>query len=396
MPATVRSVHGQHTGYCADEPRWHNGPRPGGALTCAAYEQRRYCQNGQIVNEFDWTRGAAFNFPERACCACGRNHRVRNITITTSISATTSNVFLSISNISSSGSGSTHIVSASNRTSYNSSRCHCPGTSVCSNYSLATFMMQMPKLVRDRSSPWYTYLSTVYHSNKLPLPLNLTVLEAFYPALLPVPPCTNVSHLSLRTERRWHSQWRKEPIKSTVPTTVCSVAECTAWLPKPPPTALAARAFATGRSYVRVAARDELDDRAFGHIVMMQRPLKQRQPRGQVLRPQGARSASSVISPMVAASHHAFSWIEVSRTSFRAFPLVFTRSAPPVPVQIHLHANSPLTSHHCASPLHGSRRGLSRLRLLVSSGSRNRCFFTPRPYDVAELAQSLCCRADGG
>ena len=56
---------------CVDSAGWHNGARPGGALTCAMYAQRGYCAGGQMTQH--WTNGAAFRWPSRHCCACGKN-----------------------------------------------------------------------------------------------------------------------------------------------------------------------------------------------------------------------------------------------------------------------------------------------------------------------------------
>ena len=56
---------------CVDSAGWHNGARPGGALTCAMYVERGYCAGGRMTQH--WTNGAAFRWPSRHCCACGKN-----------------------------------------------------------------------------------------------------------------------------------------------------------------------------------------------------------------------------------------------------------------------------------------------------------------------------------
>ena len=60
---------------CQDEASWNNGPRPGGPLGCEDYVRRGYCRDGTVVQS--WTVGAAFNSPERHCCACGRGSSPR-------------------------------------------------------------------------------------------------------------------------------------------------------------------------------------------------------------------------------------------------------------------------------------------------------------------------------
>jgi hypothetical protein len=52
---------------CSDDsPAWDN--RKG--LSCAQYESLSFCRGGLVVQ--NWTTGAAFNFPERHCCVCGK------------------------------------------------------------------------------------------------------------------------------------------------------------------------------------------------------------------------------------------------------------------------------------------------------------------------------------
>ena len=241
---------------CRDHPSWNNGPRPGGALDCAAYVAKGYCRDGAFVPGMDWTGGEAFNHPERHCCACGKGRGVARKHTSTS------------------------------------PRCRCPGVSVCSNYTLASFMMRMPSIVSDTHSPWVGYLSAVYRSKTLPLPVDLRPFEAFYPALLPVAPCTKTSHLEIAEERRWQRAWstsggsaRRRPAQgnisssissrisatTTEPSAVCSRAVCEAWFPNPTPSDADVLAFTATRSYVRVAAHNRTDTRAFGSVVVLQR-----------------------------------------------------------------------------------------------------------------------------
>ena len=56
---------------CTDTPGWDNGPRPGGPLSCVQYANL-YCMNGAFREHMSWTSGAAFNYPEQNCCACGK------------------------------------------------------------------------------------------------------------------------------------------------------------------------------------------------------------------------------------------------------------------------------------------------------------------------------------
>ena len=121
----------------------------------------------------------------------------------------------------------------------------------------------------------------------MPLPLDLAPFEAFYPALLPVAPCTMTAHLSLPEERRWHARWRRawrlnSTLRGASVAHHCSEAECAAWLPKPPPSDATVREYVSGRSFVRVAASDDSDRREFGHIVILQQAVARRKPRGQM------------------------------------------------------------------------------------------------------------------
>eukprot|EP00962_Isochrysis_galbana_P046439 scaffold18690_cov121-Isochrysis_galbana.AAC.1 len=54
-------------GKCTDQPGWDNGY----GKTCGEYEVEKHCASGTVVPGQEWTTGAAFNYPERACCACG-------------------------------------------------------------------------------------------------------------------------------------------------------------------------------------------------------------------------------------------------------------------------------------------------------------------------------------
>lgn len=190
--------------------------------------------------------------------------------------------------------------------------CMCAGVSICSNYSLADFMLRMPASVTDAASPWYDYLRRVYHAETLPLPVDLRKLEAFYPALLPVPRCTNASHLSLPSERRWHASWQRRGVKAAPGRAVCSRAECDSWLPNRPLPDADVRAFAESRAYVRVAARSAVDDRGFGHIVILQRAVASRRPGGRMMGPHRALRSK----PPGAGSDGGEEWVEVSRTAF--------------------------------------------------------------------------------
>ncbi len=51
-----------------DEPNWDNGS----GKNCAHYASQNWCAGGGFTPGKEWTGGAQFNWPERACCACGR------------------------------------------------------------------------------------------------------------------------------------------------------------------------------------------------------------------------------------------------------------------------------------------------------------------------------------
>ena len=54
---------------CRDEPAWSNGH----GKDCAAYAAEGWCAGGNAAAGAEWTLGAQFRYPERACCACGRS-----------------------------------------------------------------------------------------------------------------------------------------------------------------------------------------------------------------------------------------------------------------------------------------------------------------------------------
>ena len=276
---------------CVDEPNWDNGPRPGGPLSCSAYVSKGFCRRGEFVSGFEWASGQSYNFPEKSCCACGRANielpKVEDLP---------------------------------------PAKCHCRHVSVCSNYSLASFMLRLPEKVVSRASPWYDYLLAVYRTTRLTLPIDIRRLEAFYPALLPVPPCTKSSHYLLAGERRWHPEWRRLFEAASTSTQrssmYCSASECHKWFPNPKPSAAAAIAFSRGRSYVRVAARNDSDARAFGHIVMLQRPNTNRPTRGTSMGPHKSHLKPPSVARDAKAAGSApahrprYEWVEVSRTAF--------------------------------------------------------------------------------
>ena len=84
-------------------------------------------------------------------------------------------------------------------------------------------MLRMPQSVRYPTSPWHAYLQAVYRTSaQLPLPFDLRRLEAFYPALLPVLPCTIDAHL-------------RRTVRSTAArASSCAPEVCSAWLPTTP------------------------------------------------------------------------------------------------------------------------------------------------------------------
>ena len=51
---------------CTDDALWENHS----GRKCDDYSREGWCKAGAL--EIKWTGGAQFNFPERACCACGK------------------------------------------------------------------------------------------------------------------------------------------------------------------------------------------------------------------------------------------------------------------------------------------------------------------------------------
>ncbi|CAF1569520.1 unnamed protein product [Didymodactylos carnosus] len=57
---------------CIDTPDWSNR-QSGGGHTCFEYEFiYKWCVNGTLALNSEWTGGAFFNYPELNCCACGK------------------------------------------------------------------------------------------------------------------------------------------------------------------------------------------------------------------------------------------------------------------------------------------------------------------------------------
>ena len=275
---------------CRDTPNWNNGPRPGGPLTCTSYREKGYCRHRHFTIGYEWTGGALFKFPEFACCICGGGTVLSDSSSIQSKRASESSVAVT------------------------TGRCRCPGISMCSNYSMADALLRIPDRLLDATSPWHGYLSTVYRSRALPLPLALDDLEAFYPALLPVPPCGKEAHFTLAEERLWHAEWLNGSAIAPA-MSACSVDECDRWFPKSAPSRAAIRTFASTRSYVRVAARSASDERTFGHVVVLQRPASQRLPHGQTMGPRRAHLRPSQLVGTPASSQRQV-WVEVTRTAF--------------------------------------------------------------------------------
>ena len=277
---------------CRDTPNWNNGPRPGGPLACTSYRDKGYCRHRRLSNGYKWTGGERFNYPEFNCCICG--------------GGTMRSGRSSIQSKSASESGSSTVTTR---------RCRCPGISMCSNYSMAAALLRMPDQLVDAASPWYGYLSTVYRSTALPLPLALGTLEAFYPALLPLPSCAKDAHFTLAEERLWHAEWLNGSAIAPA-MSACSAAECSRWFPKSAPSEAAIRTFVSTRSYVRVAARNASDERMFGHVVVLQRPALQRLPHGQTMGPRRAHLRPSQLTSKPASTLGRHAWVEVTRTAF--------------------------------------------------------------------------------
>ena len=69
-----------------------------------------------------------------------------------------------------------------------SKRCAC--FQICGEEGLAAFHLSLPCIHDLQTSPWRHYLRAVYgHGGRIPTPLCLSSLEAFYPSLMPTQPC---------------------------------------------------------------------------------------------------------------------------------------------------------------------------------------------------------------
>ena len=60
---------GAAAGGCQDHPNYVNQY----GLDCAGYVRSGYCANGNVVQGQEWAMGADYGYPEKACCACGRD-----------------------------------------------------------------------------------------------------------------------------------------------------------------------------------------------------------------------------------------------------------------------------------------------------------------------------------
>jgi len=60
---------GASAGGCQDHPNYVNQY----GLDCAGYVRSGYCANGNVVQGQEWAMGADYGYPEKACCACGRD-----------------------------------------------------------------------------------------------------------------------------------------------------------------------------------------------------------------------------------------------------------------------------------------------------------------------------------
>ena len=142
-----------------------------------------------------------------------------------------------------------------------SRRCDC-GFGVCTPQELASFMLRLPTSVKRRSSSIYAYLRTVYRTDELELPYSLDRLEAFYPRLLPVQPCS----VARRPATRSHAS-HLSPVCSKL---------CSEWLAKPTPAAEAVASFMRNRSFIRVVGDGSDGDSPslypFSQIVAFQPP----------------------------------------------------------------------------------------------------------------------------
>ena len=262
--AHIASELGVMQAQCRDVPSWDNGPRPGGPLTCVDYARRGYCAAGAFRPSYTWTGGASFNHPERSCCICGRQ--------AVDVQPTRA-----------------PLLEIPAPPPLSNASCRCAGISLCTPAGLGSFMLRMPREVSEHTSPWYSYLQAVYRQRApLPLPLRLSHLEAFYPALLPTAPCTLSSHLHAASRlhaasHSHHGDSSRRVARATGSSAhpACAASRCAEWLPTPPPTAAAVASFIANRTYIRVAARADDDSRAYGHIVVLQKPTAEREPLGE-------------------------------------------------------------------------------------------------------------------
>jgi len=68
QPAASHTVEQPAAGGCVDAADWQN--RHG--ASCAEYAQK-HCAGGAFRPGQEWTGGEFFDYPERACCACGKD-----------------------------------------------------------------------------------------------------------------------------------------------------------------------------------------------------------------------------------------------------------------------------------------------------------------------------------
>lgn len=139
-------------------------------------------------------------------------------------------------------------------------RCHCADFAVCTAEGLASVLLRLPSTVTSRSSPWYSYLQTVYHDPLPPLPITRLRerIRLLYPALLPTQVC-------LQTPR-----------DASVP--LCAADACAQWLPGAPADEQQVADFLVGRTFIWTAAVGGESRRPFGHVVALQPPLAMRRP----------------------------------------------------------------------------------------------------------------------
>jgi hypothetical protein len=53
---------------CIDDPGWNNGKGQG----CRDYRSQLWCRGGSFLIGKEWSGGTSYNYPERACCVCGK------------------------------------------------------------------------------------------------------------------------------------------------------------------------------------------------------------------------------------------------------------------------------------------------------------------------------------